>query len=100
MVIENATPIADVTFQAATTVVTPFINKLNVLVGGIFGLYLILVLMRIHYERKKVKALNDVRYNLDKLNQHYGLQYAGGRMTWGKRGINFTRRMWHSLTKK
>lgn len=59
--------------------VQPFFKKISVLVGGIFGLYLILILVRIHYERKKYKVLLDVRYDLDQLNRHYNLPYSKAR---------------------
>lgn len=53
---------------------SPWLRKLNVIVGGIFGLYVILILVRIYYERKKMKILQQIRYNLDNLTAHFGLQ--------------------------
>lgn len=53
--------------------INPFIVKLSVLVGGIFGLYVILILLRIYYERKNMKLLQHIRYNLDQQNHHYGI---------------------------
>ena len=53
--------------------INPFIVKLSVLVGGIFGLYVILILLRIYYERKNMKLLQHIRYDLDQQNRHYGI---------------------------
>ncbi len=52
---------------------SPLIIKLSVLVGGIFGLYLILIFLRVYYERKNMKLLQHIRYNLDQQNKHYGI---------------------------
>jgi hypothetical protein len=65
-VIEGLQPIIDL--------VQPVFLKVSFLVGGIFGLYIILILVRIHYERKKVKILQDIRYDLDKLNMNSGVK--------------------------
>jgi len=66
-------------------VTRPVILKLSILFGGIFGLYIILILVRVHYERKKIKLLQDIRYNLDKLNTHYGLNTSRSRKDfWGR----------------
>ena len=54
--------------------VQPVFLKASLVVGGIFGLYIILILVRIHYERKKVKILQDIRYNLDKANMAHGVK--------------------------
>jgi hypothetical protein len=61
-------------FQPLIDLVQPVFLKASILVGGIFGLYLILILVRIHYERKKVKILQDIRYDLDKLNMSRGVK--------------------------
>jgi hypothetical protein len=60
--------------QPLIDLVQPVFLKASILVGGIFGLYLILILVRIHYERKKVKILQDIRYDLDKLNMSRGVK--------------------------
>ena len=65
-VIEGIQPLVDL--------VQPVFLKASILVGGIFGLYIILILVRIHYERKKVKILQDIRYDLDKLNMSRGVK--------------------------
>jgi len=63
-------------FQPLVDVFRPFFLSLSVVMGGIFGLYIILILIRVHYERKKVKILLDIRYNLDKQNLAKGLSYS------------------------
>lgn len=59
--------------QPLAELLGPVIVKLSVLVGGIFGLYLILILLRVYYERKNMKLLQHIRYNLDQQNRHYGI---------------------------
>ncbi len=59
--------------------IQPLLTKLSVVVGGIFGLYFILVVLRVYYERKKVRILEDIRYDLDRLNDHKGISYSAQR---------------------
>lgn len=59
--------------QALVDLIGPFFVKLSVVVGGIFGLYFILILARVYYERKKVRLLQHIRYDLDHLNYHFKL---------------------------
>ncbi|MBT4651403.1 hypothetical protein HOC13_02665 [Candidatus Woesearchaeota archaeon] len=61
-------------FQPLVDALNPFLGAISWLVGGIFGLYLIMVIARIYYERKMVKILRDIRYDLDQLNFHNGLK--------------------------
>lgn len=51
----------------------PVFVKLSLLFGGLFGLYVLLTLIRVYYEGKKIKILKDIRYDLDQLNLHYNL---------------------------
>ena len=53
--------------------IRPWLVRVSLLVGGDFGIYLFLLLLRAYYERKKVKLLEDIRFDLDHLNKHYGL---------------------------
>ncbi len=53
--------------------VRPFFIRLSVLVGGIFGLYVILVAFRVYYERKSLRTLEAIRYDLDALNESMGI---------------------------
>ncbi len=65
--------------QPVVDTIQPFFKKLSVLVGGIFGLYFILIIIRVYYERKNVKLLEDIRYDLDHLNAHYDLANSSKR---------------------
>jgi hypothetical protein len=76
--------IADTALQAAPGIadgIQPLIDffqpifvKASLVVGGIFGVYLILLIARVHYERKKVKLLQDIRFDLDQLNMFHGIK--------------------------
>jgi len=72
--------------------IQPFLVKLSFFVGGIFGLYLILILARVYYERKSVKILKDIRYDLDRLNMHYGLSCSHNNKGFFRRIIGFFKR--------
>ena len=76
MVIEN---ISDFAPQALVDAFQPFLLKLSVIVGGIFGLYVILLIVRIYYERRNYNILKDIRYDLDQLNLHYNLPNSSQR---------------------
>ena len=54
-------------------VIRPLFIRLSVLFGGIFGLYVILVAFRVYYERKSLKTLEAIRYDLDSLNESLGI---------------------------
>jgi len=59
--------------QPLVDLVQPLVVKASILVGGIFGLYLILIIVRVYYERKKIKILHDIRYDLDQMNISQGV---------------------------
>ncbi len=40
--------------------IAPIVSQLSVIIGGVFGLYLLLILIRIYYERKKVSLLKRI----------------------------------------
>lgn len=65
------------------------LTKLSFLAGGIFGLYVILLLVRMYYERKKVKLLEDIRNDVDKLTIHFGIKHAHPRQNILKRIFGF-----------
>jgi len=71
--------------EGLANIFLPIIENVKVIVGGIFGLYVVLLGVRIYYERQKVSLLKDIRYDLDYLNKHYGLNYSGARPRWWKR---------------
>jgi len=52
----------------------PIFVKASVIVGGIFGVYLLLLIARVYYERKKVKLLQDIRFDMDQLNMFHGIK--------------------------
>ena len=58
-------------FDPLIDTIRPFILKASLLVGGIFGLYLILILVRVYYERRKVKLLKGIKFDLDVMNEHH-----------------------------
>ncbi len=61
-------------FQPLIDFFQPIFVKASLVVGGIFGVYLILLFARVHYERKKVKLLQDIRFDLDQLNMYHGIK--------------------------
>jgi hypothetical protein len=54
----------------------PIITTLRWVLGGVFGIYLILIIVRIYYERKKVAILKDIRYDLEQQNIHQGIPFS------------------------
>ena len=66
-------------------VIQPIFSQLILLFGGIAGLYLLLIFIRIIYERKKVKLLRDIRFNLDQINIDKKLPYSTSKQSWVKR---------------
>lgn len=57
----------------------PLIDIAKYIVGGLFGLYFLLLLTRIYYERKKVNLLKDIRFDLDHLNKHFEVPHSAHR---------------------
>ena len=68
----------DVAGQIESTL-QPYITVVEYIIGGIFGLYFLLLLTRIYYERKKVNLLKDIRFDLDQLNQYYKVPHSAHR---------------------
>lgn len=66
----------DSLLQPAIDTLQPFLAKLSLIFGGIFGLYVLLIVIRVYYERKKVKLLQNIRYDLDHLNMYYGVSHS------------------------
>ncbi len=56
--------------------IKPVMGTVSAIVGGLFGLYLIFILFRLYYERKKVNLLKNICYDLDYLNQNFDLPYS------------------------
>jgi len=68
-------------FGPLASALSPVLGIISALVGGLFGLYLIYVIFRFYYERKRTQILKDIRFDLDYLNQHYGLPYSQEKIT-------------------
>lgn len=75
--------------------IQPILINLSLLVGGIFGLYLIMTLSKIYYDRKNSRLLQDIRFNLDQLNKHYGLRYSEHNRTTFEKIINSLKQSFH-----
>lgn len=56
--------------------IKPLLGIISAIVGGLFGLYLIYIVMRLYYERKRTVLLRDIRFDLEYLNQHLNLPYS------------------------
>ena len=80
-------------FETLVQLIQPLVIKLSFLVGGVFGLYFILIIVRIYFEHKKVKLLKHIRFDLDQLNIHYNLPYSKKQKGW-------LRKTWNRLFKK
>ncbi len=70
--------LGDITNQLESTV-QPLIKLAEYILGGLFGLYILLTLIRIHYERKKVNLLKDIKYDLDNISKHFGVSHSAYR---------------------
>ena len=88
MVIETVPPeLVGTGLDSLYLLVQPFFKRLSLFVGGIFGLYLILILVRVYYERRKVKLLQAIRYDLDRLNMHYEIGYSTQKKGWFRKAF-------------
>lgn len=72
----QAVPEIATLFQPLIDTIKPIIGFVSAIVGGLFGLYLIFIIARLYYERKKVRLLKNINYDLDYLNQHFNLPYS------------------------
>lgn len=92
--------VSDVALQPLVDFLNPYISQLKLLVGGIFGLYLILIIARVYYERKKVKILDDIRFNVEQQNINLGLMTSSHRKKFIKRTKEKISNIWHTKIKK
>jgi len=76
MVIDLTNSADLVLLQPLADLIQPLILKLSLLVGGLFGLYLIFIIIKTYYERKRTLILQDILYDLDQLNIHYGIPHS------------------------
>jgi hypothetical protein len=88
------TAVIDANLQPVLDITLPVFQKINLVIGGVFGIYLILLLARVHYERKKVRILQDIRYDLDQLNMSKGVTYSRQRHGVFRRSWDKTQRWW------
>ena len=68
--------------QPVMDIFQPFFAKLSLLAGGVLGIYLLLLLVRVYYERKKARILSDIKYDLDSLNESQGVTSSKYRKSW------------------
>ena len=59
-----------------TNALQPVLERVSILVGGIFGIYVLLAVMQFYRERKKIKLLQDIRNDLDLLTKHFGVKHS------------------------
>jgi hypothetical protein len=87
--------------QPITDVVRPLFLRMSLLVGGLAGLYIILIVIRIWYERKKVKLLEGIKYDLDLQNHHYGIDCSRHKSSLFKRFLDaFSRKPLKEMHKR
>lgn len=75
----------------------PLFVKITLIFGGLFGLYIFVLILNVYYQRQKVRVLKDIRYDLDQQNMHYNLRYShhnkkGLVKLWGKIVLMFFRK--------
>lgn len=75
--------------------IQPLILHLSLLVGGIFGLYLIMTISKIYFDRKNNRLLQDIRFDLDQLNKHHGLRYSEHNRTSFEKIIDSLKQSFH-----
>ena len=68
--------ISDALFLPLIEVVRPLFVKLSFVVGGIFGATVFLIFARVYYDRKTVKLLKAIKFDLDQMNKHAGIRYS------------------------
>lgn len=78
--------------QPLTDSIRPLVINLSYLLGGIFGLYAVLIIVRIYYEKRAIRVLKDIRFDLDQLNSHYGLRTSKEQLGFFKKIIESFRR--------
>ena len=60
--------------ETAIGAIPSLVNTIKALVGGIFGLYLILIFLRWNESRKLVKIMKDIRYDVRKIADKLGVK--------------------------
>ncbi len=75
------------TIQPLYELIRPLIVKASLLVGGIFGIYIILLAFRVYYERRNQILLEHIRYDFDQLNKHQGIPSSQERKSFFHKAI-------------
>jgi len=68
----------------------PLFVKVTLIFGGLFGLYIFVMIINVYYQRQKVKILKDIRYDLDQVNFHQGIKTSH----YNKKGVS---KLWQKL---
>jgi hypothetical protein len=68
----------------------PLFAKIVLVFGGLFGLYIFILVLNVYYLRQKVKILKDIRYDFDQLNAHYNIKNS----YYNKKGVA---KIWQKL---
>ena len=57
-------------FEDLVSTVAPVLEWLSWLLGGIFGLYLLYFLIKLYFDRKRIKILQEVQGDVEFLKEH------------------------------
>ena len=68
--INNVPPQITELLGPLVNVVGPILSTLSWVLGGIFGLYLILLLFRVYFDHKRVKILKKIQKDVHFLREH------------------------------
>lgn len=69
IVVEPASAL-DLALTSIAQAMPVYIQKIQVLVGGIFGLYLIFLIIRYFHDKKQLKLLKDIKLEIANLNHN------------------------------
>jgi hypothetical protein len=73
---EAVEDLSDAVFEPLFETIRPLFVKLSFVVGGIFGAYVILIILRVYYEHRNLKMLKAIKFNLDQSNKAAGIRYS------------------------
>ena len=73
--------------ETAISAIPSLVNTIQALVGGIFGLYVILILLRWYESKKLVTIMKDIRHDIREISKQQGmiLQERGTLLRKGKK---------------
>jgi hypothetical protein len=78
--------------NSIANITQPIIAKTSLILGGIFGVYLILTIIRIIFEYRRVKLLKEIKYDLKQLNNHFKIKTYKNRPMLSHRIKNFIKK--------